>query len=220
MAAGVTLQEAGARDEVDLVDKAAALVLHRDDHLRQARDVIAAAGAGQPGLRPCGIADAGRIEVAEAVDLRAPHEADVDIAALQQQQHVGRAQHHIGPLGATLFIGRGRQCARFDHRPDHTAFEQDRQARAPQALCGRGSQQGNAHTRKHDLSVAKQARAHHRQQFACRKVPGISHWRGSFHGARHRAAHRGRASSGIRSSFQAPGRSGRCTASCHLPDRR
>ena len=50
-----------------------------------------------------------RVEVAVLIDLRAAHEADIDIAALQQQQHVGAAEHHVGALGAALIVGRGRQ---------------------------------------------------------------------------------------------------------------
>ncbi len=81
-----------------------------------------------PGRRVFGvgrIADEGRIEVAELVDLRAAHEADVDIAALQQQQHVSAAEHHVGALGATLVVGGWRQLAGLDKRADHAAFEQD-----------------------------------------------------------------------------------------------
>src|SRR6478752_8444222 len=72
--------EAGAGDEVDMLDEAALLVLHRDDHVREARNIVAAAGAWKARLRMRGIADERRIEIAELIDLRATHETDVDIA--------------------------------------------------------------------------------------------------------------------------------------------
>ncbi|MNC89601.1 hypothetical protein D3C83_55630 [compost metagenome] len=56
-ARGAAAQESGARDEIDFFDEAPLLVLHRDDHLREARDVVAAAGAGQTRLRPRRVAD-------------------------------------------------------------------------------------------------------------------------------------------------------------------
>ena len=50
-------QESGAGDEIHLLDEAPLLVLHRHDHLRKARNVVAAAGARQPRLRLDRIAD-------------------------------------------------------------------------------------------------------------------------------------------------------------------
>jgi hypothetical protein len=40
------------------------------------------------------------------IDLRAAHEADIDIAALQQQQHLGAAEHHTARR-APLIVGEG-----------------------------------------------------------------------------------------------------------------
>ena len=51
---------------------------------------------GQARDRMVGIADERTVEVAVLVDLRAAHEADVDVAPLQEQEHVGAAQDHVG----------------------------------------------------------------------------------------------------------------------------
>ena len=60
--------------------------------LVEARDVVAAAGARKARLRLRRIADERRVEVSVLVDLGAAHEADIDIAALEQQQHFGAAR--------------------------------------------------------------------------------------------------------------------------------
>src|SRR5256885_9643770 len=52
----------------DLFDKAPLLVLHRDDHVSEARDVVAAAGAGKARLRVRGVADKRGIQVAIPID--------------------------------------------------------------------------------------------------------------------------------------------------------
>src|SRR5439155_24004564 len=49
--------EARAGNEIHMVDEAALLVLHRDNHVGQAGNVVAAASTGKPGLRVVGIAD-------------------------------------------------------------------------------------------------------------------------------------------------------------------
>ena len=41
----------GTGDEVDLLHKTPLLMLHRDDHVGEARDVISAPGSRQPRLR-------------------------------------------------------------------------------------------------------------------------------------------------------------------------
>ncbi len=120
-----------------------------------------------PGSRVFGlrrIADERAVQIAVLVDLRAAHEADVDIAALQQQQHFGAAEHHVGALGAALIVGRGRQLARLDEGADHAAFEQDRQAGAAQPLRKRGGQQRNADAGEHHLPVAELPRAQDGEQ--------------------------------------------------------
>ena len=106
-----------------MLDEAALLVLHRNNHVGQARDVVAAACSGQTCLRIVGVADEGRVQIAVLIDLRAAHESDVDIAPLQQQQHFGAAQHHVGALGAALVIGGWGQLARLNEGADHTALE-------------------------------------------------------------------------------------------------
>ena len=110
-----------------------------------------------PGRRVFGlrrIADEGAVEIAVLIDLRAAHEADVDVAALQQQQHLGAAEHHVGALRAALIVGRGRQLAGLDERADHPAFEQDRQAGAAQPLRQRGGQERDADAGEYHLPVA------------------------------------------------------------------
>src|SRR6185369_16780414 len=121
--------EAGAGDEIDLLDEAPLLVLHRDDHLRQACDVVAAAGAGQAGRRIFRIADEGAVEIAVLIDLRAAHASDIDIAAVEQQD-IGAAEHHIGAPRAALLVGGGRELARLDEGTDRPTLEEDGKARA------------------------------------------------------------------------------------------
>jgi hypothetical protein len=105
-APGVTArQKAWAGDKIDRFHKPAFLVFHRHDHQRQAGDVISAAGSRQTARRALRITNERTVEIAVLVDLRAAHEADIDIAALQQQQHLGAAQHHVGTARAALLIG-------------------------------------------------------------------------------------------------------------------
>ena len=125
-----------------------------------------------------GIADERRIQIAELVDLRAAHEPDIDIAALQQQQHVGAAQHHVGALGAALVVGRWRQLAGLDEGADDAALEQDGQPRAVQPLRQRGGEQRNADAGEHHLAVPELPRAQHRQHFGRRVMAlALSHCR-------------------------------------------
>ena len=124
-----------------------------------------------PGRRVFGLSESPmneRVQIAVLVDLRAAHEADIDIAALQQQQHVGAAQHHVGALGAALLVGGGRQLARLDEGADHAALEQDGEAGAAQALRQRRRQQRDADAGEHDLPVLQLPRAQDRQQLAKR----------------------------------------------------
>ena len=60
--------------------------------LREARDVGAAAAAGQAHGRPPPVADVGRVQVAVAVDLGAADEAEVDQPLLEQAHHLERAR--------------------------------------------------------------------------------------------------------------------------------
>ena len=134
-------------------------MLHGHDHLREARDVIAAAGTGKPRLRVSGIADEGAVEVAVLIDLRAAHESDIDIAALEEQQHFRAAQHHVGALGAALIVGRGRKLSRLDEGADDAALEQDGEPRAAQTLRKRCREQRDAYAGEHRLPIAELARA-------------------------------------------------------------
>src|SRR5215216_1630830 len=74
--------EARAGNEIHMVDEATLLVLHRDNHVGQAGNVVATAGAGKPGFWMIGVADERGVQIAVLVDLRATHETDVDITAL------------------------------------------------------------------------------------------------------------------------------------------
>ena len=113
-----------------------------------------------------GIADKGAVEVAVLVDLRAAHKADIDIAALQQKQHIGAAQHHIGAPRATLLIGGGRQFPRLDERADDAPFEQNGETRGVQPLRQSCGQERDPDPRKHDLAVTQQPSTHDRKQLA------------------------------------------------------
>ena len=111
-------------------------------------------------------------KIAVLVDLRATHEADIDVAALQQQQHIGAAQHHVGARGAALIVGRWRQLARFDKGADDAAFEQDGEARTMQPLRERGRKQRNSDAGEDHHAVLELARAQDCEQFA-RRVVGL-----------------------------------------------
>ena len=216
-AAGAAADEAGTGDEIDLVDEAAFLVLHRHDHVGEARNVVAAAGPGQAHRRLLRIADEGRIEVAVLVDLRAPHEAHVDIAALEQEQHIGAAEHHVGALGAALVVGGRGKLAGFHESPDHAAFEQDRQARAAQPLRERGGQQRNAHPGEHHLPFLELAGAQDGQRFLRIVAIGFSHCRCSCRAGSPRAAPQRRSGTDSRSMIWARRHGGRDICACLRP---
>src|SRR5215204_976024 len=148
----------GARDEVDMSHKASLLVLHSDDHLGETRDVVAPTGARKARLRLRRIADEGRVEVSELVDLGAAHEAHIDIAALEEKQHLSGAQHHIGALGAALVVGRGWKLPGLNEGTDHAALKQDRETGAIEPLRERGSEQRDSDAREHHLAVLQLAR--------------------------------------------------------------
>ena len=85
--------EAGRGDVVHALAEAVPLLRH-DHHEApgQARDVGAAAAAGQPHLRPAPVADVGRVQVAEPVDLGAADEAQVHEPLLEQRHDLERAR--------------------------------------------------------------------------------------------------------------------------------
>ena len=123
-----------------------------------------------PGSRVAGlagIADERAVEIAVLVDLRPAHEADIDVAALQQEQHVGAAEHHVGAARAALLVGRRRQFPRLDKGADRAALEQDGEAGSVQPLRQGRRQQRDADAGENDLPVAQQPRADHREQLAC-----------------------------------------------------
>ncbi len=145
-----------------LLDEAALLVLHRDDHRVRLEMSLPPPVPGRRvfGLRR--IADERAVQIAVLIDLRAAHEADVDVASLQQQQHLSAPENHVGARGAALIVGRRRQLARLDERADHAALEQDREPGAAQALRQRRREQRNAHAGKHHLAVPELPRAQNR----------------------------------------------------------
>src|SRR5260370_25035513 len=77
-------QKAWARHEIDAVYEAALLMLHRDDHLRQAGDVVAATGSRQARRCVVWIPDERAVEVSVLVDLLAAHKAAIHIDPLHQ----------------------------------------------------------------------------------------------------------------------------------------
>src|SRR5262249_58581008 len=106
IARAVALDPTGRRDEIHVPHEASLLVLHGDDHVRERGDVVTPAGARQADGGIVGFANKRRVEVAEAVDLCSAHEADVDIAALQEHEHIGDRQHHVGAAGAAAALCR------------------------------------------------------------------------------------------------------------------
>src|SRR5271169_304417 len=98
-------KKAWAGDKIDAFDEAALLMLHRHNHLSQTGDVVAAAGPGQPRRRPLRAADQRAVQISILVDLGAAHKPYIDITALQQQQNIRAAQHHISAPRAALLVG-------------------------------------------------------------------------------------------------------------------
>ncbi len=92
---------ARARPEVDLLDEAPGRLAHDHEHLAGVdRDLAGTAAPRETRLRGVVVADHGRVDVAEAVDLRRAEEPDVDEAALEVEReeleharHRGRAGH-------------------------------------------------------------------------------------------------------------------------------
>ena len=160
---------------------------HRDDHPGQARDVVAPTGARQPNRGVVVVTDDRAVQVAVSVDLCTAHEADIHIAALQQQQHVGDRENHVRAAGAALLVGRRRQLSRHDKRTKGPALEQDGQSRSVHPLRKRCRQKRNADTRENDLAVIEKPTAHDRQQLGFGKPIRVSHCRRSFPGGSHRS---------------------------------
>ena len=93
------------------------------------------------------------------VDLCSSHEAHIDIAALQQQQHVCAAEHHVRALGAPLVVGRRRKLPGLHECANNAALKKDREAWTMQPLSKRRRKEGNADPREYNLPVLKLARA-------------------------------------------------------------
>ena len=110
-ARAVAAEPRRAGHEVHAGNEPALLVRGEDEHLAAQRgDVVGAAGAGQPHLRlPVVAADHARVDVAVLVDLGAAHEAVVQEAALGEEERVGDARQHLGPMGRAHLVGRHRQ---------------------------------------------------------------------------------------------------------------
>ncbi len=155
-----------ARDEVDALDEAPLLVRRHDDHLAAQRgDVVGAAGPGQADFRlPVVGAEHARVDVAVLVDLRAAHEADVDEAALGEQERVGDARQHRRPMAGAHLVGGDRQPPRRDLGADDAALDDHRQPRRVTALGERGGQQRHADAREDRRVVAELARGDHGQK--------------------------------------------------------
>src|SRR5215471_8952884 len=98
------LEPARTGDEIDVLYEAPFFVLQRHNHVGETGYVVASAGARQSDFRISRIADERTVEIAILINLRATHEADIDVPALEQQQHLCAAEHHVGADGATLIV--------------------------------------------------------------------------------------------------------------------
>src|SRR5262245_27185944 len=211
-------QVSRAGDEIDMLDEASLFMLHRHHHLRQARDVVAASGAGQARLRLFRIADERTVQIAVLIDLRATHESDVDIAALQQQQHIRAAEHHVGAARAPLIVGGGRQLAGLDECADHSALEQDRQAGTTQTLREGRREKWDTDAGEDDLPVLELARAQDRQELGGGVALRSKHRKCPLRREPLRAIRRCRSWRGSRSTTSVHRRSVRDTAASPRPD--
>ena len=95
---GAAAQVAGRGAEVDALHERPLRLAHDDEHLAGVDgDLAGAARAGQPGPRRRVVADDGRVDVAEAVDLGGAQEAHVDAPTLQVvAEEVGHGHHGQG----------------------------------------------------------------------------------------------------------------------------
>src|SRR5207245_595228 len=129
-------------------------------------NVVAAARTGQAGGRILRIADEGAVEITVLIDLRPTHESNIDIAALEKQQDIGAAEHHIGAPRAALLVGGGRELAGLDEGADRPALEEDGKAGTMQALREGGGEQWNADPGEDHLAVLQEPPRHDGKQFA------------------------------------------------------
>ena len=60
------------------------------------------------------ITEARTIQIAIFINLGAAHKANIDVAALQQQQNIRNTEKHVGSSGASLLIGRWWQFSGND----------------------------------------------------------------------------------------------------------
>ena len=112
-------QVAGTRDEVNPLHEASRLVAGHDHDLLAARDdVVGAAAAREPNLRPVGIADVAGVDVSELVDLTGADEAVVVAAALPVQEDLVDRRDHERVVGGAHLVGGDRQPAREHPRAD------------------------------------------------------------------------------------------------------
>ena len=146
--------EAGRGDEVHAL--AEAVLLLRHDHHEapgQARDVGAAAAAGQPDLRPAPVADIGRVQVAEPVDLGAADEAQVHQPLLEQRHDLERARAPEGARDVRRVAHGHQRLGRRLIAHDAVLEEPDGPGRV-RALGEGERDQRQAHAHEDDVAVA------------------------------------------------------------------
>src|ERR671910_1461152 len=125
---------AGGRPEMELLDERARRLPHDHEDLpRVDRDLACTAGAGEPYLRTLVGADHRRVQVAEAVDLRAAEERDVDQPGLQvEREELEHRGHGGGNRGERRIADRQRQPP--GPRPEHAGLVDELELRGDGTL--------------------------------------------------------------------------------------
>src|SRR6266481_1475373 len=171
------IAEAGRGDEVDPLAEAVLLLRH-DHHeaAREARDVPAAPAAGQAHLRLPPVADVGGVEVAEAIDLGAPDEAQVDQALLEQRHDLEGAGAPERPQDVGGVAHREQRLRRGLVAHDAVLEEPGRPRRVGALGVGEGDQR-QAHADEDQIVVADLPRGGDDHELAL----------GEIHAARYRS---------------------------------
>src|SRR5215469_6761189 len=121
--------------EVEPRYEAAHRLLHDDEYFaRVAGDLGGAARARQAHARALVVADDRAVEVAEAVDLRSPEEADVDAAALQVIGEDLRQRYHAGRGFRELAVA-DREWQQLRPRADRAGLVDEHQPRGVRETC-------------------------------------------------------------------------------------